>query len=82
MTQEAAAAEARRRVREHRSEAAAEARYHATLPTAQTERRWVWDEDHLGYRHVRCGVRFEAFIDPAQTTEHAVAHDKGCEAGR
>ena len=74
MTREAAAAEARRRVREHR--------YHSTLVPAQSARVWRMDDDGLGFTHTRCGLCFGPYIDPQQTTEHAVAHDKGCEAGR
>ena len=77
MTAESAAAEARRRVREHRETA-----YHSTLPVFVSARVWRMDDDQLGFTHVRCGLWFGPYIDPQQTTEHAVAHDKGCEAKR
>lgn len=81
MTTEAAAAEARRRVRDHRDEAAAEARYHATLPPTQTVRLWVRDEDDLGFRCTSCGHHFGGFIAPWQTAENAAEHDKECRRG-
>ena len=74
MTAEAAAAEARRRVREYR--------YHSTLPASVSARVWRMDDDQLGFTHTRCGLWFGPYIDPQQTTERAVAHDKNCEAGR
>lgn len=73
MTREEQAAEARRRVRWHRDQSA--------TPT-QTARVWRMDEDHLGYTHTRCGRHFGRFVDPAQTTDHAVEHDKTCEEAR
>ncbi len=69
-------------VRSHRGEAAAEARYHATLPVAHDVRVWRMDEDHLGYTHTQCGRHFGLFVDPTQTAEHAVDHDKTCEVPR
>lgn len=78
MTSETAAAQARRLVREYRE---AEAKYHATLPE-QPARVWRMDEDHLGYTHTRCGAHFGPFVDPQQTTEHAMAHGKTCEVPR
>ncbi|MEU5853987.1 hypothetical protein ABZ799_01545 [Nocardiopsis dassonvillei] len=78
MTTETDAAVARRLVRSHRDEAA----YHSTLPVSQSARVWRMDEDRLGYTHTQCGKHFGRFVDPVQTTEHAVAHDKTCEVSR
>lgn len=78
MTTEIDAAVARRLVRSHRDEAA----YHATLPVSQSARAWRMDADHLGFTHLACGKHFGGFVDPVQTTEHAVAHDKTCEVSR
>jgi hypothetical protein len=78
VTTEFTAAEARRRVRTHRTEAAAEARYHATLAPAQTERLWVRDADDLGFTCTRCGRHFGGYIAPWQTAENAAEHSKEC----
>lgn len=81
MTSETSAAQARRMVRSHR-DADVEARYHATVQPTQSARVWRMDEDRLGYTHTRCRTHFGPFVDPQQTTEHAVDHDKTCEVPR
>ncbi|MCP3017257.1 hypothetical protein NGM33_28400 [Nocardiopsis dassonvillei] len=82
MTTETDAAVARRLVRSHRDEAAAEARYHATLAPVQTERLWHMDDDDLGFTHTRCGEHFGGFVSPSHAAANAVDHDKTCEVRR